>query len=302
VYRQGAAELRDNILRAYLWTQAQAPALPLRDGTWIPQYPSQVHTPGKLADFFPGDDAGRAWAYDTELGAHQLVPTGVLAPDDPEVMRILNHMEDVQFLGEGWFDYPAADNARDWFNLGGFAKVQPYYGRNAEIYALRDDVKPFVRSYFNSLASLLNTEVLTLWEHFRHSGAWDKTHETGYFLHQTRTLLVQERGDELWLAPFLPSQWLDVGKTLEVKNAPTRFGPVTFNLNTDREGRRVRAEILPPTRRAPKQIILRLRDPQGRGLGSVRVNGREHRDFESQPGLIRLTPTSGMIQLTANYD
>lgn len=102
-------------------------------------------------------------------------------------------LEDVQFLREGWFDYPAAENAQDWFNLGGFAKVQPYYARNAEIDAARDDVKPFLRSYFNSLASLLNTEVLTLWEHFRHSGAWDKTHETGYFLHQTRLMLVQER-------------------------------------------------------------------------------------------------------------
>ena len=66
---------------------------------------------------------------------------------------------------------------------------------------LRDDVKPFLRSYFNSLAAMLNPEVLTLWEHFNHSGAWDKTHETGYFLHQTREMLVQERGDELWLAP-----------------------------------------------------------------------------------------------------
>src|SRR5664279_757539 len=64
-----AAELRTNILRAYRWTQSQAPALPLHNGTWIPHYPSQLHSPGKLADFFPGQDGGRSWCYDVEIGA-----------------------------------------------------------------------------------------------------------------------------------------------------------------------------------------------------------------------------------------
>lgn len=225
-----------------------------------------------------------------------------LASEDPEVTHILNHMEDVQFLGEGWFDYPAAENEKDWFNLGGFAKVQPYYGRNAEIYALRDDVKPFVRSYFNSLASLLNTEVVTLWEHFRHSGAWDKTHETGYFLHQTRTMLVQERGDDLWLAPLIPSAWLENGKTLEARNAPTRFGPVSFHLTTGTDGQQVKADIYPPTRLAPRHIVLRLRHPEGRALRSVVVDGGEHREFDAQRNLIILSAAQRTLQLTARCE
>ena len=136
----------------------------------------------------------------------------------------MNHMEDVQFLADGWFDYPATMNQADWFDLGGFSKVQPYYTRNAEIDALRDDVKPFIRSYFNTLAAMLNPEVLTLWEHFHFTGAWDKTHETGNFLYQTRTMFVQERGSELWLAPFVTSNWLRDGQRVSVKNAPTLFG------------------------------------------------------------------------------
>src|ERR1019366_4160058 len=67
VFVQPAGELRQNLLRAYHWTQARSPALPLSDGTWIAAYPSQVHSPGKLADFFPGQDGGRSWAYDVEL-------------------------------------------------------------------------------------------------------------------------------------------------------------------------------------------------------------------------------------------
>jgi hypothetical protein len=296
-----AAELRANILRAYRWTQSQAPALPLRNGTWIPHYPSQVHSPGKLADFFPGQDGGRSWCYDVEIGAHQLVPTGVLDPRDREVERMLDHMEDVQFLADGWFDYPATMNERDWFNLGGFSKVQPYYTRNCEVYALRDDVKPFVRSYFNTLAAMLNPEVLTFWEHFHHSGAWDKTHETGYFLHQTRTMLVTERGDQLWLAPFITCNWLKEGQALSVSNAPTRFGPVSYRIESHLADGFIRATINPPTRQPPARIVLRLRNPDASPIRSVRLNGKPHRDFDKAGGLVRLNSAGQALNLEVRF-
>jgi hypothetical protein len=292
-----AAELRANTLRAYRWTQAQAPALPLRNGTWIPHYPSQVHSPGKLADFFPGQDAGRSWCYDVEIGAHQLVPTGVFDPRDREVERLLDHMEDVQFLADGWFDYPATTNEKDWFNLGGFSKVQPYYTRNCEVYALRDDVKPFVRSYFNTIAAMLNPEVMTLWEHFHHSGAWDKTHETGYLLHQTRTMLVTERGDQLWLAPFITSNWLKDSQTLTVSNAPTRFGAVSYEIQSHLGEGVVRATIYPPVSKMLSRIVLRLRNPEGSPIRSVRVNGKTHSDFDKAAGLVRLKPAAETLRL-----
>jgi len=254
-FKHRAAELRANILCAYARTQARSPALALRDGTWIPPYPSQVHSPGKLADFFPGQDEGRTWCYDVEMGASQLVPAGVLDPKSREVDRMMEHMEDVQFLADGWFDYPAKMNHVDWFDLGGFSRVQPYYTRNCEIDALRDDVKPFIRSYFNTLSAMLNPEVLTLWEHFHFTGAWDKTHETGYFLYQTRTMLVQERGNELWLAPFVTSNWLRDGQRVSVRNAPTFFGQVSYQIESFKNKGYMEATINPPTRQVPKALV-----------------------------------------------
>ena len=289
-FTERAGQLRANTLRAYRWTQARSPAVALRNGVWTPHYPSQVHSPGSLADFFPGQDAGRSWCYDVEIGAHQLVPTGVLEPNSREVGRMLEHMEDAQFLADGWFDYPAATNHADWFNFGGFSKVQPYYTRNAEIYSLRDDLKPFLRSYFNSLAAMLNPEVLTLWEHFNHSGAWDKTHETGYFLHQTRVMLVQERGDELWLAPLITSNWLKDGMSVNVTNAPTRFGRVSYRLTSHTRDGVLEARIEPPARSTPKAIVLRLRHPDGKSLRAVTVNGKAHTDFDAKSETVRIIP------------
>ena len=302
LFKGQAAELRHHTLRAYAWTQALSPAVPLRDGAWIPYYPSTVHSPGKLADFFPGQDAGRSWCYDVELGAHQLVPAGILDPRSREVERLMDHMEDVQFLSDGWFDYPATMNHADWFNLGGFSKVQPYYCRNAEIYALRDEVKPFLRSYFNTLAAMLNPEVLTLWEHFHHSGAWDKTHETGYFLYQTRTMLVQERGRDLWLAPFVTRHWLQNGSRLSVKQAPTGFGPVSFEVRSHVADNYIEAAIFPPARQAPAALVLRLRHPEGKPIRSVTIGGEATTAFDTRQETVSLKPAQpGPIALKVSY-
>jgi hypothetical protein len=296
-----AAQLRANTRRAYWWTQSQSPALPLRNGTWVPHYPSQVHSPGKLADFFPGQDGGRSWCYDVEIGAHQLIAAGVFDPSEREVERILDHMEDVQFLSDGWFDYPAAMNEKDWFNLGGFSKVQPYYTRNCEIYAMRDDVKPFIRSYFNTLAAMLNPEVLTFWEHFNHSGAWDKTHETGYFLHQTRTMLVTERGDQLWLAPFVTSNWLKDGMGVAVTNAPTRLGAVGYRITSHVSQGYIEAQIQAPARATPGALVLRLRHPDGKRIRAVTVDGKRHTQFDALKDSITLQSTGGRIGVKADY-
>jgi hypothetical protein len=296
-----AAELRGNILRGYRWTQARTPVLPLQDGTWVPGYPSQLYVPAPTGDFFPGEDGNRSWCYDVEVGAHHLVPLGVMDANSPETAEMLDHMEDVQFLSDGWFDYPGKDSVKDWFNLGGFSKVQPYYSRNAEIYAMRDDVKPFVRSYFNAMASLLNTENLSFWEHFSSNGAWNKTHETGYFLQQSRFMLVDERGDDLWLAPFVTNNWMKDGMAVAARNAPTAFGPVSYRIKSSVKSGYIEAVIDPPTRTSPKMIVIRLRHPEGKRMKSVTVNGRRYADFDPVKECVRLKPTGATMTVRARY-
>jgi hypothetical protein len=161
-------------------------------------------------------------------------------------------------------------------------------------------VKPFVRSYYNTLAAMVNPEVMTFWEHFNHNGAWDKTHETGYFLHQTRTLLVQERGGELWLAPMIPSDWLKDGRRVTVSNVPTRFGKVSFQLESHLARGWVEAEIRPPTD-PPLNVVLRLRHPEAQPMSAVSVNGKRHPDFSPLQSVVRMAPRSGTLRVRAEF-
>jgi hypothetical protein len=89
-----AAGYREDILRAYHWAQARMPVYPLKDGTSVPGYPSQLTAPGPTNNFFPGEDGNRSWCYDVELGAHHLVPQEVLDARSREVGDMMDHMEE----------------------------------------------------------------------------------------------------------------------------------------------------------------------------------------------------------------
>ncbi len=308
-----AAQFREDIQRSYLWTQQHSPVLSLSNGTWVPYYPSFVYGFGE--DAYPGEDGGRSWCYDVEIGSHHLAVLGVLDETDPNIDWIADRMEDVWFFHDGLYDYPAEETKKDWFNLGGFSKVQPYYTRIQELYALIDDVKPFIRSYFNAIPSLLNTENLSFWEHFHNNGAWNKTHETGWFLAQTRLMLVMERGDdELWLAPFVTNHWMKNGMVVGVRNAPTKFGKVSYKITSAVSKGYIEAVVEPlvvrqahhpersrGTRSVPETLVLRLRHPDEKPIKSVTVNGKPHKDFNPQREYIRLKPDTGKIIVRAQY-
>jgi hypothetical protein len=298
--REDARAFREDILRSYREIQSLAPLVPLQNGDWVLYYPTHAHCPGPIELYYPGEDGGRSWCYDVEIGPHHLLPMGVMEPGSADARRVMDHMEDVQFLRDGWGYYPADATRKDWFNRGGFAKVQPYYARTTEFHALQDDVKPFLRSYFNALVSLLNREDLSLWEHF-FNGAYNKTHETGYFLHQSRLMLAMERGDSLWLAPFITDNWLKDGQTVAARNVPTRFGPVSYRLTSHVAQGYIEASISPPLRELPSNIVLRLRHPSGRRIRSVIVNGSRHADFDPKAGTITLPAGRGPISAQVRY-
>ncbi len=290
-----ANDMSKCIMRAFHNISQQAPVVPLNDGRWVPMYPTHAYCPEPVVDLYPGFDAGRSWCYDIELGAHHLVTFGVMSPSDPAVQPMIEHMEDTYFLKSGWNRYDEAGNRADWFNRGGFAKVQPYYSRHAEIYAMLDNRKAFIRTYFNNIASLLNKEDLSIWEHF-FFGAFNKTHETGGFLHQSRMMLVTDFDDTLRLAPFVPSDWMKGDKPIVAKNLPTRFGVVSYEIQPHKNPSRIEASVQIPTG-GLKPARVELCIPIGK-ISSVRVNGQAWSRFDAKTGLIDLTGLTGNVQVS----
>jgi hypothetical protein len=162
-------------------------------------------------------------------------------------------------------------------------------------------VKPFIRSYFNALSSLLSEENLSLWEHFHNIGGWNKTHETGWFLCQTATMLVMERGDELWLAPMVTDRWMDDGKKIEVCNVPTRFGNVNYSIISSAASGHIDAAIDPPARGTPARLVLRIRHPEDKPMRAVAVNGQPHKAFDPSKACVSLSPGKERLTVRVEY-
>ncbi len=298
---KAAETFKEDLFRAYRWNQARTPVVPLQDGTFVPASPSILYAFGPSGDIFPGEDGNRSWCYDVELGANHLAAMQVMDPMSPEAGWALDYLEDVRFLQSGMGDYLGEKSQADWFNLAGFSKVQPYYTRAIDVYAQRDDVKPFIRSYFNAIPSLLSLENLSFWEHFHNIGGWNKTHETGWFLSQTRTLFLMERGEELWLAPFVTNNWLKPDQKVSVANAPTRFGPVSYEIVSSSDKGFIEATVQCPIRTSPNGIVLRVRHPEGKPMKSVLVDGASHKAFDPGREIIRLKPTGGKVGVKVMY-
>jgi hypothetical protein len=297
-----AKEYREDIFRAYRQVQARSPVVPLRNGTWVPCGPSLLNCYGNVEDFLPGEDVNRTYVYTVEVGANHLVANEVLGADSEDANTIVDHLEDDLFLRTNWITNGAGADEFDW---GGYAKMQPFYSRVTDIHAMRDDVKPFIRSYFNVIPALLNFEDMTFWEDMISngyaSGAWNKTHETGWFLGQTRTMFVSERGDELWLAPFVTNRWLKNGQKVVVRSVPTRFGTVGYAITSNVARGDIRAVVQLPPNCTAKKIVLRLRHPDGKPMQSVTVQGKPHSDFDAKKETVSLPLGDEEITVEAKY-
>jgi hypothetical protein len=116
-------------------------------------------------------------------------------------------------------------------------------------------------------------------------------------------MLVLEDPDEpiLWLAKATPRVWLEQGKTIAVSNAPTRFGNVGYELNSDIDHGKITAVLhLPEGHRAATK--LRLRVPDGKPLRAVKLNGVSWSDFSPDKEVVNIPlGRQGKITVEASY-
>lgn len=125
-------------------------------------------------------------------------------------------------------------------------------------------------------------------------------HSTSELIRITNEMLVHEERSELWLAYGVPSKWLDDGKVIEVKNAQTCFGPLGYSIRSDVSKGIIKAEIsLVSAGNAPSLIKLKLRNPQGKAIKRVEVNGKSWKNFKDD--VISLVGTANKASVVAYF-
>ena len=160
-----------------------------------------------------------------------------------------------------------------------------------------------IRNLYNDFVACYYPDVNVFTEEFRQwrspSGPFYKIPDEAKFVNRVRDLLVREDGDTLWLAAGTPRRWLAPGEVVEVRGAPTYFGPVSYHL--ERNGDGVDARVTLPNRNPANTAWLVLRVPVGKHLRSVELDGKPWADFARGMERIRLPKQTGEIHIKAHY-
>jgi hypothetical protein len=165
-------------------------------------------------------------------------------------------------------------------------------------------VPNFLRFWMNSYASVVGANG-KLWEHW-HLGSYaacdaPDNGTAGWFIENFRNLLVMEDGHLLWLARATPRAWLEQGRKITVKNAPTCFGAMAYEVVSDADHGTITATVEIPSGKPPPVVLLRLRHPRKAPLKSVTVNGQAWGAFNKGLETIELAGFAGKVVVVAGY-
>ena len=290
-----AKAFRDDFLRSMHEARIRAPVVRLRDGTHVPKYPSRLYERGRC----------HGWLRETLEGSIHMLITETLDPSSIEGRWILQDFEDNLYISNEYgYAIPVFD--RFWFSRGGFS-MQANLLHGPLPYLYRDEIKHYVRAYFNGLASAFYPETRMCNEHSLpelgyprgdHFKSSDEAQSTWWL----RLMFVHERGGDLYLGQAIPRYWLADGKRVGIERAASRFGPLSLRITSAAARGEIRAAVTPPDRNPPRTIYLRLRHPKGKPIKSVTLNGKPYERFDAEKEWIVLPGTVlGPQDIVARY-
>ena len=286
-----AAAYKADILAAVERARIESPVARLPDGSYIPHIPIRTGVRGPEWGWF------REGAY----GPLHMVDGELWDPWDENTTFVLKYLEDCVFPTRQ-YGRPI-DMEKRWFSQAGVT-IQANLLNNGVAYLKRDQIEHAVRAMYNDFAVSVYPDVLVFTEHpvlglGRGVGPYLKTPDECGFLNTLRHLLLHEQGDTLWMMKGAPRSWLKPGETVELRDAATYFGPVSFRVDVSENA--IHATITPPKRSPPKEVVLRLRRHDRRPMKKVTVDGKPHGVFDPAGETITLPPLGRGMTIEVGY-
>ena len=290
-----AEAYKKDILDAFTEAMVRSPVVALRDGTYVPSVPSEVHRRGRSF----------GWITETLEGSIYMIRCGIIDPDSQLATWIMKDYEDNRYLSRQ-FGYQVPFFERDWFSLGGFSQ-QPSLLCSPTPYIMRDEPKHYIRAYFNAFASAYYPERAMLTEHplpklSNYKGDHFKSSDEALNTSWIRWMFIWDEDKDLYLSKVMPRYWLAEGKEVSIKRAQTHFGPMSMSIKSSAAAGSIEMTIEPPTRNLPGAIYARFRHPEGKSMNRVTVDGKPWDKFDPAKEWVILPPLAEKTVVVAYYD
>jgi hypothetical protein len=276
--RTAAQTLRAAVERQFARASVRSPAVQLGDGTWIPYVPSDAQGSGRRFEaWYPSD---------VDSGPLHLARLQALDPRGPLSTAMLHDHEDNLFL-------------QQWGTIN-----EPVYNMQGTAYLLRDEPKAAIRTFYSTMACAFSHSVFEPVEHRWGWGQYFGPPSTdGAWFELYRNLLIREQDDDtLLLCQATPRAWLAPGGRIEVRRAPTYYGPLSLTMESRADAGEITTTLDLPARKQPAALFVRFRHPREKPLRAATVNGRAWKDFDPAKEWVRIPqPKAGRWVITAKY-
>jgi hypothetical protein len=277
--RKEADAWKKDIRTSFFNSMAGSPVVPVGDGTWCPTVPPWTEAKAMRLMYLNPEtfmSHGTFTVSDAMLGPLYLVFCEVMDPHEQASRLLLGYHTDIFYQLNSAFS-------------------QPYYSRHNWLQIRLGMVKPFLKTYYNTFSALADRETYTFWEHL-YKVSVHKTHEEAWFLMETRWMLYLEEGQALNLLSGVPRKWLENGKRIELKNAASYFGPVSFSVESKVANSNIVAKIECNSDRKPAEVRIRIPHPEGKI--PVKVTGGVY-DKATESVIIK--PFGGTSEIIIEY-
>ena len=292
--RREAEALRRDLIRGFETARRHSPLIRLRDGRWIPHYPSRLYCRGR--------DYG--WIREVLEGSAYLLISGLYDPQSREGGWILDDYLDTRYMNPP-FGYRIDDPQTQWFDCGGFS-AQPNLLAGLLPHLDRDEIEIYLWMFFNAWAACYREEVQAMVEHpqpvlgFNNSAPF-KTSDQSNAMKWLAFMFVYERDGLLHLGRALPRAWFAGEEAFCATRLSTPAGTVSIAYQPQPHAERIEAEIDLDLRHPLDRLLVRFRHPTGRPIRGVSIDGSSHTAFDALTGDVSLPPSGGRHQISVTY-
>lgn len=292
--RAESDDYRKCLIDGFEKSRQHSPLVRLRNGRWVPHYPSRLYCRGR--------DVG--WIREILEGAVYLLISGLYDSDSKQAKWILDDFQDNRYMAE-LYGYPFYDPVNNWFDYGGFS-CQPNLLAGLLPHLDRDEAELYIWMFYNAWVACYREEIDAMVEHpapilgFSNSAHF-KTSDQANAVKWLRYMFVYAPADTLYIGRAIPRAWLADGKRISAERVSTRFGDVSVFYESSAASGTIVASLGLSLRRQPQRIVLRFRHPDKQPLKSVKVNGRAHKAFDAATGDVDITGMGGEFRVEAEY-
>lgn len=291
--RTKADAYRRDLLAGFETMRQHAPLVRLRDGRWVPHYPSRLYCRGR--------DQG--WIREVLEGAVYLLISGILDTGSREAAWILDDFQDNLYHNPP-YGYVLRDQATTLEARGGFS-IQPCLLAGLLPHLDRDEPDIFLWMLFNAIAAVYRDEISGMIEHpmpelgFSNSVTF-KTSDEANAVMWLRYAYVYWTPGLLHFGRALPRAWFAQEHELALTGMRTHHGTVSIRYLPDPGARKIRADVdLGGLRACPDAIRVRFRTPDSTPLRAVHVNGEAVLASGSED--VDLTGRTGAVRVQVQY-